>query len=94
MKYAFSHWLRQRHLRHDGDNILPLVAAAGDQGISRKALGSVIDLEPNTLDGLLATMTALGMLAVNIQDGVPIYHTTRRSTTYTAPSARTTSTTR
>lgn len=73
MSYTFSHWLRQRHLRHDSDNILPLVAAAGSQGISRKALGSVIDLDPNTLDGLLATMTALGMLSINIVDGVPVY---------------------
>lgn len=73
MKHAFPHWLRQRHLRHDGDNILPLVAAAGVDGISRKALSSVIQLEPQTLDGLLAAMVDMGMLTVNIENGVLVY---------------------
>ncbi len=73
MKYAFSHWLHQRHLRHDGDNIQPLVMAAGAEGISRKALGSVIGLEPSTLDGLLAAMVDMGMLAVNIEKGIAVY---------------------
>jgi hypothetical protein len=73
MKYTFTHWLRQRHLRHDGDNIIPLVMAAGSEGISRKALGSVISLDPATLDGILAAMAELGMLTINIEGGVPVY---------------------
>lgn len=73
MKYSFSHWLRQRHQRPEAENILPLLMAAGAEGISRKALGSVIDLEPSTLDGLLATMAGMGLLAVNIEDGCPVY---------------------
>lgn len=73
MKYSFSHWLRRRHLRPEADNILPLLMAAGGEGISRKALGSVIDVEPSTLDGLLATMAGMGLLTVNIEDGVPVY---------------------
>lgn len=73
MKYSFSHWLRHRHLRPEADNILPVLMAVGGEGISRKALGSVIDLDPPTLDGLLSTMAGMGMLTVSVEGGVPVY---------------------
>jgi len=59
------------------DLIVPLVAGAGHQGMTRSDIGSAIDLEPDVLDELLAGLVRFGLLNVAWEDRGQVYRTPR-----------------
>lgn len=70
---SFTSWERRRHLAPEAERILPLFAAAGIAGMTRKQLGNAVDLDRDTLDQLLAGLAGSGLLTVAWKNGVPIY---------------------
>ena len=75
MKYSFSTYAQRRHLAPESERILPLIAAAGALGMSRKQIGSAVDLDRDVLDQLLAGLVGIGMLTVAWEGGVWVYRT-------------------
>ena len=76
MHHSFKSWLdRRRRGPPEADRVLPLVAASGPNGMNRKQLGNALDLERETLDGLLAGMVRAGLLTVAWENGVPVFRT-------------------
>ena len=64
MEYSFHAWVhRRRHLSPAADRVLPLIVAAGEAGITRKELGHSLDLDRDTLEGLLAGLAGVGQSA-------------------------------
>jgi len=72
MDYSFHAWRRRRHLSPSADRMLPLIVAAGEAGITRKELGHSLDLERDTVDGLLAGLVGVGLISVQWEGG-PVY---------------------
>ncbi len=54
--------------------ILPLVKAAGVSGVTRKHIGSAVELERDVLDQLLAGMVGAGLLILSRDARGPVYH--------------------
>ena len=79
MNHSFESWVRHRHGMDDvtpeADKIVPLVAAAGASGMSRRQLGNAIKLDRDVLDELLAGMVRSGLLTVTWENGVPVFRT-------------------
>jgi DNA-binding transcriptional regulator LsrR (DeoR family) len=73
MEYTFTTWeRRRRHLAPAADRVLPLIVAAGQAGITRRELGHALDLERDTVDGLLAGLAGVGLITVT-WEGAPVY---------------------
>lgn len=71
---SFISWeRRRRHLAPEAERILPLVAAAGMAGITRRQLGNAVDLSRETLDQLLAGFVGIGLLTLAWERGVTVY---------------------
>jgi hypothetical protein len=76
MIHSFKSWeQRRRNISPEADRILPLVKAAGVYGMSRRQLGSAVDLDHDVLDQLLAGMVNVGMLTVATSINGPVYRT-------------------
>ena len=69
----FHTWLVERERHHPvvaaPYNVLPVIVRSGVQGITRRELGEVIDLEPHVLNGLLASLAGIGLIAMAVEDG-------------------------
>ena len=77
--HSFHSWLQQRDReQHDhipaADKVVPLVAQAGQRGMSRSEIGKVIDLERDDLDRLLAGLVQFGLLRVTRLNGFQVFH--------------------
>ena len=79
MNHSFESWVRHRHGMDDvtpeADKIVPLVAAAGASGMSRRQLGNAIKLDRDVLDELLAGLVQAGLLVVASEDGMAVFRT-------------------
>ena len=76
--YDFHTWLsrrRQQQRQHipAADKVVPLVAQAGHQGLSRSEIGKSVDLEREELDRLLAGLVEFGLLSVTVHNGLQIF---------------------
>jgi hypothetical protein len=54
-------------------SVVPLIARAGPQGITRQELGQVIDLDGPLLDRLLAAFAAIGQITVSLEGDQRVY---------------------
>jgi DNA-binding IclR family transcriptional regulator len=70
---SLASWRRDRNQVPVADQILPIIAQRGAQGISRGELGRLVDLERDTLDALLDGFVRAGMLVLSNMNGVRIY---------------------
>ena len=76
--YSFHSWLQQRDReQHDhipaADKVVPLVAQAGQRGMTKSKIGGVIDLERDTLSALLDSLVRFGLLTVSQENGIQVY---------------------
>lgn len=71
MTHSFKSW--GNDLTPEADKIVPLVAAAGASGMSRKQLGSAVELDRDVLDELLAGLVRLRILSLASEHGIPVY---------------------
>lgn len=73
----FRSWARRRQgrdeLTPEADKVVPLVAQAGQRGMTRGEIGGVIDLDREALDALLAGLVRFGLLAVTWENGVQVF---------------------
>ena len=73
----FHHWLSHREQHGpevpEATKLMQLIAQAGPAGISRHVLGRAIELQPDTIDGLLAAMVGAGRVTVSDEDGERVY---------------------
>ena len=77
--YTFNSWVQSRDReRHDhipaADKVLPLIAQAGQRGMSRSEIGKVIELDRDDLDALLAGLVQFGLLRVTRLNGFQVFH--------------------
>jgi hypothetical protein len=71
---SFKSWeRRRRHLAPEAERILPLIAAAGTAGMTRRQIGNAVDLSRETLDQLLSGLVGIGLLTLALERGVPVY---------------------
>lgn len=79
---TFSNWIEERRHLHipASDRVVPLVAAAGAAGMTRRQIGSAIDLEPRVLDALLDALVRSGLLSVTWHDGFLVYRASAAGT--------------
>ena len=79
MNHSFTSWVRHRHgndnLTPEVDKVVPLVAAAGASGMSRRQLGSAIKLDRDVFDELLAGLVRSGLLTVADENGFKVFRT-------------------
>ena len=76
MDISFPSWeRRRRNIRPEPERILPLIAAAGTAGMTRRQLGHAVDLDRDVLDELLTGMVGVGLLTVTAGVGGPVYRT-------------------
>lgn len=73
MTYSFRTWERRRRQQPQADMILPMIAAAGVYGMTRKQLGHAVDLDRDVLDQLLAGFVQFGLLTVTTGTSGPQY---------------------
>ena len=76
--YDFHSWLHCREReQHDhvpaADLVVPLVAQAGQRGLSRAEIGDVIDLDREELDRLLAALVEFGLLSATTENGLGVF---------------------
>ena len=71
---SFAGWLDRRdHAVPIADQIVPLIAQAGPQGISRGHLGRLLDMERDALDELLDGLVRFGLLRMTVENGVRVF---------------------
>jgi hypothetical protein len=76
MHHSFESWLdRRRRGPPEADRVLPLVAAAGASGMSRRQIGHAVRLDRDVLDELLDGLVRSGLLMVAWENGVPVFRT-------------------
>jgi DNA-binding transcriptional ArsR family regulator len=73
---SFLTWVRQKQNRPDrhiaqSDKIIPLLQQTG--GMTRNQLGSAVDLDPNTLNQLLAALVGSGQITLDLTGGIARY---------------------
>lgn len=74
---SFTSWLEtQTQIRPQSDRIIPLIAQAGATGMNRGQIGSVIDLDRDTLDQVLAGLVGFGQLTLTFENGLRVYRAT------------------
>lgn len=78
--YDFHSWLHHRDRQHHGhvptaDLVVPLVAQAGEAGMTRADIGKAIgdDLDRDALDDLLAGLVEFGLLTVTRENGLLVF---------------------
>lgn len=77
MSISFTSWeQRRRNISPEADRIYPLVKAAGVYGMSRKEIGSAVDLDREVLDQLLNGLVSAGMLMSSRDARGPVYRAT------------------
>jgi len=79
----FSAWVRRRDDQRRGhvpyaDRIVPLVAGAGQTGMTRRQLGHAVPLAPVVLDQLLDALVRFGSLTAASADDTVVYRTAQR----------------
>lgn len=73
----FTTWIQRRQIHiPESDKLLPLVAHAGQQGMSRAEIGKAINLERNVLDSFLNGLVQVGVLTVSVEHGVRTFRAT------------------
>ncbi len=75
---SFLSWLYRKENRPDrhiaqADKLMPLLQQAGPGGMTRRQLGSAVDLDPNILDELLAALVSSGIVSLDQVGGGPRY---------------------
>ena len=76
MHHSFESWLdRRRRGPPEAEKLVPLVAASGMVGMTRKQLGNAIDLERQVLDELLDGLVRSGLLTVTDENGLKVFRT-------------------
>lgn len=71
----FTSWVQQQQIKTpEADRILPLIAAH-PQGISRGVLGKATTLDREVLDDFLDGLVRVGVVRVDLVDGVRVYRT-------------------
>jgi hypothetical protein len=80
----FHSWLQQRNRKRrdhvpTADFVMPVIAAAGRQGMTRSQIGNAIQLDRSILDDLLAALVELGLLTVSKQNGFQVFYNSGRS---------------
>jgi hypothetical protein len=73
MELSFKTWEKRRRQQPHADTILPMVAASGVYGMTRKQLGHALDLDRDVLDQLLNGLVQFGLLTMTNGEGGPIY---------------------
>ena len=74
MDISFTAWeQRRRNISPESERILPMVKASGIYGMSRKQLGSAVDLDRDVFDQLLAGMVSAGILTMTNTVNGPVY---------------------
>lgn len=74
MEYSFKSWKKRRKQQApEADRILPMIAAAGSVGMTRRQIGNAVELDQEVLEELLARMVEVGLLNVIWRDGLPVY---------------------
>jgi hypothetical protein len=72
--FAFS---RRRQTRDDltpeSDKVVPLIAQAGQKGMTRAEIGGVIDLDREVLDSLLLSLLKFNILSLSTNHRGPVY---------------------
>ena len=71
--HSFTSWLARRDHVPTADKIIPIITQAGSTGMTRGAIGSVLDLDRDVLDQLLAGLVGAGLLVVTLENGVRVY---------------------
>jgi hypothetical protein len=78
--YSFQSWLHQRDRERReyvpvADLIVPLMAQAGQRGMTRGEIGKAVgdDLDRDALDDLLAGLVEFGLLAVTRENGLLVF---------------------
>ena len=72
----FSSWIQKQQIKTpEADRILPLIAQAGPQGISRGELGKAIKLDRQVLDEFLDGLVRIGVVQMTNQNGIKTYRT-------------------
>ncbi len=57
----------------EADKVVPLVAGAGANGITRRELGHAVRLDRDVLDEMLAGLVRFGLLSVSKEARGPVY---------------------
>jgi len=72
----FETWVQKQQIKTpEADRILPLIAQAGPQGISRGEIGRAIKLDRAVLDSFLDGLVRVGLLRLVAVNGIRIYRT-------------------
>ena len=71
----FHEWLTARNQVEipDATRVTDLIVQAGAAGISHRDLRRAVELEPETLDGLLTALVGVGQIAVALVNGERVY---------------------
>jgi len=77
MLRSLATWRRDRETIPLADQIVPLVAQAGPQGITRGEIGHAVGLDREVLDQLLDGLVRFGLLVVTDLNGVRVYRQAR-----------------
>jgi hypothetical protein len=76
---SFSRWLAENHPLKCGaapNGILLAIQQAGPEGISRKELGDLFDMDGQLLNRLLAAYASVGQIVVSQRAGEMVYAAT------------------
>ena len=74
---TYSAWLQRRQFKMpEADRLVPIIAQAGQQGMTRGQIGGLIDLDRDALDELLDGLVRFGLLTVSDEDGIRFYRAT------------------
>lgn len=71
---SFTSWLGTH--TPASDQIVPFVSQSGIHGMNRKQIGSVIKLDRDTLDQVLAGLVDFGLLTMTVDNGLRVYRAT------------------
>ena len=68
-------WLENRNgtAVPESERIIPLIGQAGATGMNRGQIGSVIKLDRDTLDQVLAGLVGFGQLTLTIENGLRVF---------------------
>jgi hypothetical protein len=79
----FASWVKRRDRERRehvpvADRVSPLVAQAGQPGMTRSEIGKALgdDLDSDALDDLLAGLVEFGLLAVTKENGLLVFRAT------------------
>jgi len=73
MDLSFKSWEQRRHLAPEADRVLPLIAGAASTGMTRRQIGSAVQLDRQVLDDFLGGLVSASLLTLAWEGGVPVY---------------------